>query len=86
MYVLTKSGRSGGLLFISQSDIPQPASGASRPGDPYIVNKDNPIQPSAARVGDLVTIYGMNFGLEKGNSEVYFTGPGCRTPREGAWT
>ena len=52
VYVLTKSGRSGGLLFISQSDIPQPATGASRPGDPYIVNKDNPIQPSAARVGD----------------------------------
>jgi transglutaminase-like putative cysteine protease len=78
VYVLTKSGRSGGLLFISQSDIPQPASGASRPGDPYIVNKDNPIQPSAARVGDLITIYGMNFGLEKGNSEVYFTWSGLQ--------
>ena len=84
VYVLTKSGRSGGLLFISQSDIPQPASGASRPGDPYIVNKDNPIQPSAARVGDLITIYGMNFGLEKGSSEVYFTWSGLQNAASGS--
>jgi transglutaminase-like putative cysteine protease len=84
VYVLTKSGRSGGLLFISQSDIPQPASGASRPGDPYIVNKDNPIQPSAARVGDLVTVYGMNFGLEKGSSEVFFTWSGLQSSAVGS--
>jgi transglutaminase-like putative cysteine protease len=84
VYVLTKSGRSGGLLFISQSDIPQPASGASRPGDPYIVNKDSPVQPSAARVGDLITIYGMNFGLEKGSSEVYFTWSGLQNAAGGS--
>ena len=77
VYVITKSGRSSGLLFINSSDIPLPASGSARPGDPYIVNNsDNPIQPSAARVGDTVTIYGMNFGLEKGSSEVYFTWAG----------
>ena len=84
VYVITKSGRSGGLLFINQSDIPQPALGASRPGDPYIVNKDNPIQPSAARVGDLITIYGMNFGLEKGPSEVYFTWSGPQSSASGS--
>ncbi len=84
VYVITKSGRSGGLLFINQSDIPQPALGASRPGDPYIVNKDNPIQPSAARVGDLITIYGMNFGLEKGSSEVYFTWSGPQSSSAGS--
>jgi hypothetical protein len=84
VYVLTKSGRSGGLLFISQADIPQPAMGASRPGDPYIVNKDNPIQPSAARVGDQITIYGMNFGLEKGSSEVYFTWSGPQNTATGS--
>jgi transglutaminase-like putative cysteine protease len=77
VYVLTKSGKSSGLLFINSSDIPLPASGSARPGDPYIVNNsDNPIQPSAARVGDTITIYGMNFGLEKGSSEVYFTWAG----------
>jgi transglutaminase-like putative cysteine protease len=84
VYILTKSGRSGGLLFTSQSDIPQPASGASRPGDPYIVNKESPIQPSAARVGDLITIYGMNFGLEKGSSEVYFTWSGLQNAAGGS--
>ncbi|MGA2974465.1 MAG: transglutaminase domain-containing protein [Spirochaetia bacterium] len=78
VYVITKSGRSGGILFISSSDIPQLASGAARPGDPYIGSTDNPIQPSAARVGDLITIYGMYFGLEKGDSEVYFTWAGLQ--------
>ncbi len=34
VYVLTKSGRSSGLLFISQNDIPQPASGSSRRATP----------------------------------------------------
>ena len=74
-----------GLLFINQGDIPLPASGSARPGDPYIVNNsDNPIQPSAARVGDTITIYGMNFGLEKGTSEVYFTWAGLQTPASGS--
>ncbi|HEY9593687.1 MAG TPA: transglutaminase domain-containing protein [Spirochaetia bacterium] len=76
VYVVTKSGRSGGQLFINQADIPQPATGASRPGDPYIINSDSPIQPSAARVGEKITIYGLNFGLEKGSSDVYFTASG----------
>jgi hypothetical protein len=81
VYVITKSGRSSGLLFTNQGDIPQPASGSARPGDPYIVNNsDNPIQPSAARIGDTLTIYGMNFGLEKGSSEVYFTWAGQQSP------
>ena len=67
---------------------PLPASGSARPGDPYIVNNsDNPIQPSAARVGDTITIYGMNFGLEKGASEVYFTWARARRrPTAGAST
>jgi transglutaminase-like putative cysteine protease len=85
VYVITKSGRSSGLLFINQGDIPLPASGSARPGDPYIVNNsDNPIQPSAARIGDTLTIYGMNFGLEKGSSEVYFTWAGQQSPTSGS--
>jgi transglutaminase-like putative cysteine protease len=83
VYVLTKSGKSGGQLFISASDIPQVASGATRPGDPYIGSSDNPIVPSAARVGDTVTVYGMNFGLEKGGSEVYFTWAGLQNAAGG---
>ena len=85
VYLITKSGRSSGLLFTNQGDIPLPASGSARPGDPYIVNNsDNPIQPSAARIGDTLTIYGMNFGLEKGSSEVYFTWAGQQSPSSGS--
>ncbi len=77
VYVITRNGRSSGLLFINQDDIPQVALASVRPGDPYIGNNsDNPIQPSAARVGDVITIYGLNFGLETGSSEVYFTPAG----------
>jgi hypothetical protein len=77
VYVITRNGRSDGLLFINQDEIPQRVLQSSRPGDPYIGNnQDNPIQPSAAQVGDVITIYGLNFGLEKGSSEVYFTPAG----------
>jgi hypothetical protein len=84
VYVLTQNGKSGGQLFISAADIPQVASGATRPGDPYIGSSDNPIVPSAARVGDAITIYGMNFGLEKGSSEVYFTWSGLQNAASGS--
>jgi hypothetical protein len=74
VYVLTKSGRSRGMLFVSQTEIPVLASGSARPGDPYIGNgSDRPINPAAAPVGAAITIYGMNFGLEKRSSEVYFS-------------
>ena len=71
VYVITKSGRSGVLLFINPADIPVLASGATHQGDPYL--PANALQPAAARVGEPITIRGMNFGLEKGDSQVYFT-------------
>ncbi len=69
VYVITKNGRSGGLLFINRDQIPVLASGPAKPGEPYVGS----IQPMAAQVGDTITISGMNFGLEKGESKVYFT-------------
>jgi len=69
VYVITRNGRSGGLLFINHDQIPVLASGPAKPGEPYVSS----IQPMAAEVGDAITISGMNFGLEKGQSEVYFT-------------
>ncbi len=69
VYVITRNGRSGGLLFINRDQIPVLASGPSKPGEPYVSS----IQPMAAQVGDAITISGMNFGLEKGESKVYFT-------------
>ena len=69
VYVITRNGRSGGLLFINRDQIPVLASGSAKPGEPYV----SAIQPMAAQIGDIITISGMNFGLEKGESEVYFT-------------
>ena len=69
VYVITRNGRSGGLLFINRDQIPVLASGPAKPGEPYVSS----IQPMAAQVGDTITISGMNFGLEKGGSKVYFT-------------
>jgi len=69
VYVITRNGRSGGLLFINRDQIPVLASGPAKPGEPYVSS----IQPMAAQVGDAITISGMNFGLEKGESNVYFT-------------
>jgi hypothetical protein len=69
VYVITRNGRSGGLLFINRDQIPVLASGPAKPGEPYVSS----IQPMAAQVGDTITISGMNFGLEKGESNVYFT-------------
>ncbi len=70
VHVITKNGKSRGLLFINSEQIPVPASGSSaKPGEPSI----DDIQPMAARIGDTITIRGKNFGLEKGGSEAYFT-------------
>ena len=69
VYVATPNGRSGGILFINREQIPVLAPGSARPGEPYV----NSIAPLAARVGDTITISGMNFGLAKGSSDVYFT-------------
>ncbi len=85
VYVITSNGRSSGLLFINQDDIPNPVLVSARQGDPHIENSsDNPIQPSAAQVGDVITIYGLNFGLEKGSSEVYFTPAGQSAAASGS--
>jgi hypothetical protein len=69
VYVITKNGRSRGLLFANNEQIPVPVAGTSKPGEPSI----DSIQPNAARIGETITITGKNFGLEKGGSDVYFT-------------
>ena len=69
VHVATPNGRSRGLLFINREQIPVLAPGSAKPGEPYV----NSIAPLAARVGDTITVSGMNFGLQKGSSEVYFT-------------
>jgi transglutaminase-like putative cysteine protease len=69
VYVITPNGRSRGLLFINREQIPVLAPGSAKPGEPYV----NSITPMAARVGETITISGMNFGLQQGASGVYFS-------------
>jgi hypothetical protein len=72
VHVVTSNGASRGLLFINGDEIPVVASGPGKAGEPYVTA----IEPLAAKVGDSITISGMNFGLEKGASEVYFAWTG----------
>ena len=72
VHVVTPNGASRGLLFINADDIPVLASGPGKAGEPWVTA----IEPLAAKVGDTITISGMNFGLERGASEVYFAWTG----------
>ncbi len=76
VYVITKNGKSGGILFTNADQIPVPAQEIARPGQPAI----DAIQPMAARIGDVITVRGRNFGLKKGSSEVYFAWAGGSEP------
>jgi transglutaminase-like putative cysteine protease len=66
--VITKNGRSKAILFTNREQIPVVLSGPGEPGQPYIQEVDPPGGP----VGTLLTISGMNFGLQRGASRVRF--------------
>jgi hypothetical protein len=66
--VITKNGKSKGLLFTNKQQIPVVLSGPGRPGQPYI----SALDPETGSVGTLLTISGMNFGLQRGGSQVQF--------------
>ncbi len=72
VHVVTSNGASRGLLFINEDEIPVLTSGPGKAGEPWVTS----IEPLAAKIGDTITISGMNFGLEKGASEVYFAWTG----------
>jgi hypothetical protein len=72
VHVVTANGSSRGLLFVNRDEIPVLAAGPGKAGEPWVTA----IQPLAAKVGDSIVITGMNFGLERGTSEVYFAWTG----------
>jgi transglutaminase-like putative cysteine protease len=72
VHVVTANGSSRGLLFVNRDEIPVVAAGPGKAGEPWITS----IQPLAAKVGDMITISGMNFGLERTPAEVYFAWTG----------
>lgn len=67
--VITKKGRSRGILFTNREQIPVVISGPEKPGEPYIRGVD----PLAGSIGTLLTLTGMNFGVDRGASRVQFT-------------
>lgn len=67
--VITKNGKSKGLLFTNKQQVPVVLSGPGKPGQPYI----STLEPEAGSVGTLLTVSGMNFGLQRGSSQVVFT-------------
>jgi hypothetical protein len=67
--VVTKNGRSRGLLFTNKDQVPVVLSGPGRPGAPQITS----LEPANGPVGTAVTVSGLNFGLQQGASRVLFT-------------
>jgi len=67
--VIMKNGKSKGLLFTNKQQVPVVLSGPGKPGQPYI----STLEPETGSVGTLLTISGMDFGLQRGSSEVLFT-------------
>ena len=69
VFVSNRTGKSNGVLFTNRQHIPIILEGPAEPGQPYIQE----ITPSQGSVGTLVTLEGMNFGLERSTGKVYFT-------------
>jgi hypothetical protein len=69
LWVENKNGTSNEVIFTNRKEIPQIISGPVDPGQPYI----SAVDPLNGGVGDVVTINGMNFGLERENANVLFT-------------
>jgi hypothetical protein len=67
--VITRNGKSKGMLFTNRDHIPVILEGPSQPGYPYIEE----ITPTKGSVGTLITISGVNYGSDRGNGKVYFT-------------
>lgn len=69
VFVENKNGKSNEILFINKKEIPTVVSGPVEPGHPFISS----FEPTEASVSDIVVINGMNFGMEKGSGQVYFS-------------
>ncbi len=65
----TRRGVSNGVLFTNREHIPIVLTGPQNPGYPYM----EVVEPASGAVGSLITISGLNFGPDRGSSEVYFT-------------
>lgn len=61
--VVTPAGASNGILLTRRDDLPSPVADSPRPGSPPVVRE---VSPSAAAVGEQITISGIGFGASPG--------------------
>jgi transglutaminase-like putative cysteine protease len=76
--VITRRGRSRGILFTNREQIPVVISGPVKAGEPYIRS----IDPQTGAVGTLLDLSGMNFGQDRGGARVLFTWVSSEDERE----
>jgi len=67
--VLTRNGKSRRYLFTNREQIPRLLSGPRKAGEPYI----RALSLARGEIGNLQIVEGMNFGLNRGDSRVFFT-------------
>src|SRR5512136_3077497 len=67
--VITRRGKSRGILFTNREQVPVVISGPVKAGEPYIRS----IDPPSGSVGTLLDLSGMNFGQDRGGARVLFT-------------
>ena len=61
--VVTPAGASNGILLTHRDDLPSPVADSRQPGSPPVVRE---VSPSAAAVGEQITISGAGFGPAPG--------------------
>ena len=61
--VVTPAGASNGILLTHRDDLPSPVADSRQPGSPPVVRE---VSPSAAAVGEQITISGTGFGASPG--------------------
>ncbi len=61
--VVTPAGASNGILLTHRDDLPSPVADSRQPGSPPVVRE---VSPSAAAVGEQITISGAGFGASPG--------------------
>ncbi|NLL99948.1 MAG: hypothetical protein GX220_00635 [Treponema sp.] len=71
VYVITKGGKSDAKIFANKIDIPVQVKHDSQTTTPVILS----IKELSAKVGQIITLNGKNFGLTRGSSQVIFPSP-----------
>lgn len=69
VFVCTSAGKSEPAFFANENGIPVAVHADPSTSVPSIAS----IEPSSASIGQIISIYGTNFGTSRGASRIYFT-------------